>query len=163
MWGKNAPPPSFRLADQYHGLRVSLSSSPSRDVPLIGDMFVFLDRGYDPRHFGGTLQTLPLGEPSDPDGGFKIEGYAALVSPLGASGNDDGARYAYAQRSEMFSRLFGTEALHGIYDFIRTGNCGRGSCAALFDSPEWAAVLSGVVGLQAVNVAFSETTPRMAQ
>ena len=159
VWGKNAPPPSFRLADQYHGLRVSLSSSPSRDVPLIGDMFVFLDRGYDPRHFGGTLQTLPLGEPSDPDGGFKIEGYAALVSPLGASGNDDGARYAYAQRSEMFSRLFGTEALRGIYDFIRTGNCGRGSCAALFDSPEWAAVLSGVVGLQAVNVAFSETTP----
>ena len=157
VWGKNAPPPSFRLADQNHGLRVSLSSSPSRDVPLIGDMFVFLDRGYDPRHFvGGTLQTLPLG---DGDDGFKIEGYAALVSPLGASGNDDGARYAYAQRSEMFSRLFGSEALRGIYDFIRTGNCGRGSCAALFDSPEWAAVLSGVVGLQAVNVAFSETTP----
>ena len=153
VWGKNAPPPSFRLADQYHGLRVSLSSSPSRDVPLIGDMFVFLDRGYDPRHFDEELQTLSMGP------GFKIEGYAALVSPLGASGNDDGARYAYAQRSEMFSRLFGTEALHGIYDFIRTGNCGRGGCAALFDSPEWAAVLSGVVGLQAVNVAFSETTP----
>ena len=153
VWGKNAPPPSFRLADQNHGLRVSLSSSPSRDVPLIGDMFVFLDRGYDPRHFDEELQTLSMGP------GFKIEGYAALVSPLGASGNDDGARYAYAQRSEMFSRLFGTEALRGIYDFIRTGNCGRGSCAALFDSPEWAAVLSGVVGLQAVNVAFSETTP----
>ena len=157
VWGKNAPPPSFRLADQNHGLRVDLSTP--REVPLIGDMFVFLDRGYDPRHFGGTLQTLPLGGPSDPGGGFKIEGYAALVSPLGASGNDDGARYAYAQRSEMFSKLFGSEALHGIYDFIRTGNCGRGSCAALFDSPEWAAVLSGVVGLQAVNVAFSETTP----
>ena len=151
VWGKNAPPPSFRLADQNHGLRVDLSSS--REVPLIGDMFVFLDRGYDPRHFDEELQTLSLGDE------FKIEGYAALVSPLGASGNDDGARYAYAQRSEMFSRLFGTEALHGIYDFIRTGNCGRGSCAALFDSPEWAAVLSGVVGLQAVNVAFSETTP----
>ena len=159
VWGKNAPPPSFRLADQNHGLRVSLSSSPSRDVPLIGDMFVFLDRGYDPRHFvGGTLQTLPLG---DGDDGFKIEGYAALVSPLGASGNDDGARYAYAQRSEMFSRLFDSDALHEIYDFIQTGNiCGRdGSCARLFNSPEWAAVLSGVVGLQAVNVAFSETTP----
>ena len=151
VWGKNAPPPSFRLANQNHGLRVDLSSS--RDVPLIGDMFVFLDRGYDPRHFDEELQTLSLGD------GFKIEGYAALVSPLGASGNDDGARYAYAQRSEMFSKLFGTEALHGIYDFIRTGNCGRGHCAALFDSPEWAAVLSGVVGLQAVNVAFSETTP----
>ena len=151
VWGKNAPPPSFRLADQNHGLRVDLSTP--REVPLIGDMFVFLDRGYDPRHFDEELQTLSLGD------GFKIEGYAALVSPLGASGNDDGARYAYAQRSEMFSKLFGSEALHGIYDFIRTGNCGRGSCAALFDSPEWAAVLSGVVGLQAVNVAFSETTP----
>ena len=159
VWGKNAPPPSFRLANQNHGLRVDVSLSPPDPVPLIGDMFVFLDRGYDPRHFGGELQTLPLGGPSDPGGGFKIEGYAALVSPLGASGNDDGARYAYAQRSEMFSRLFGTEALHGIYDFIRTGNCGRGSCAALFDSPEWAAVLSGVVGLQAVNVAFPDTTP----
>ena len=156
VWGKNAPPPSFRLANQNHGLRVDVSLSPPDPVPLIGDMFVFLDRGYDPRHFGGELQTLPLGGGDD---GFKIEGYAALVSPLGASGNDDGARYAYAQRSEMFSRLFGTEALHGIYDFIRTGNCGRGSCAALFDSPEWAAVLSGVVGLQAVNVAFPNTTP----
>ena len=155
VWGKNAPPPSFRLADQYHGLRVSLSSSPSREVPLIGDMFVFLDRGYDPRHFDEELQTLSMGP------GFKIEGYAALVSPLGASGNDDGARYAYAQRSEMFSRLFDSDALHEIYDFIQTGNiCGRdGSCARLFNSPEWAAVLSGVVGLQAVNVAFSETTP----
>ena len=153
VWGKNAPPPSFRLADQNHGLRVNVSMSPPGPVPLIGDMFVFLDRGYDPRHFDEELQTLSLGD------GFKIEGYAALVSPLGASGNDDGARYAYAQRSEMFSRLFGTEALHGIYDFIRTGNCGRGSCAALFDSPEWAAVLSGVVGLQAVNVAFEDATP----
>ena len=151
VWGKNAPPPSFRLADQNHGLRVDLSTP--REVPLIGDMFVFLDRGYDPRHFDEELQTLSLGP------GFKIEGYAALVSPLGASGNDDGARYAYAQRSEMFSKLFGSEALHGIYDFIRTGNCGRGSCAALFDSPEWAAVLSGVVGLQAVNVDFPDTTP----
>ena len=151
VWGKNAPPPSFRLADQNHGLRVDLSTP--REVPLIGDMFVFLDRGYDPRHFDEELQTLSLGD------GFKIEGYAALVSPLGASGNDDGARYAYAQRSEMFSKLFGSEALHGIYDFIRTGNCGRGSCAALFDSPEWAAVLSGVVGLQAVNVDFPDTTP----
>ena len=151
VWGKNAPPPSFRLADQNHGLRVDLSTP--REVPLIGDMFVFLDRGYDPRHFGEELQTLPLGD------GFKIEGYAALVSPLGASGNDDGARYAYAQRSEMFSKLFGSEALHGIYDFIRTGNCGRGGCAALFDSPEWAAVLSGVIGLQAANVDFSDATP----
>ena len=100
---------------------------------------------------------MPLGGGAD---GFKIEGYAALVAPLGASGNDEGARYAYAQRSEMFSALFDdSEALHGIYDFIGTGNCGSGGCAALFDSPEWAAVLSGVVGLQAVNVAFSETTP----
>ena len=153
VWGKNAPPPSFRLADQNHGLRVDLSSP--RTVPLIGDMFVFLDRGYDPRHFdGGELQTLSLGDR------FKIEGYAALVSPLGASGNDDGARYAYAQRSEMFSELFDSDALHGIYDFIQTGNCGRGSCARLFNSPEWAAVLSGVVGLQAVNVAFPNATSR---
>ena len=154
VWGKNAPPPSFRLADQNHGLRVDLSSP--RTVPLIGDMFVFLDRGYDPRHFGGDLQTLPLGGGDD---GFKIEGYAALVSPLGASGNDDGARYAYAQRSEMFSELFDSDALREIYYRIQANNCGRGSCAALFDSPEWAAVLSGVVGLQAVNVAFSQATP----
>ena len=153
VWGKNAPPPSFRLADQNHGLRVDLSLSSPGPVPLIGDMFVFLDRGYDPRHFDEELQTLSLGD------GFKIEGYAALVSPLGASGNDDGARYAYAQRSEMFSKLFGSEALREIYDLIQTGNCGRGGCAALFDSPEWAAVLSGVVGLQAVNVAFSQATP----
>ena len=153
VWGKNAPPPSFRLADQNHGLRVDLSLSSPGPVPLIGDMFVFLDRGYDPRHFDEELQTLSLGD------GFKIEGYAALVSPLGASGNDDGARYAYAQRSEMFSKLFGSEALREIYDLIQTGNCGRGSCAALFDSPEWAAVLSGVVGLQAVNVAFEDATP----
>ena len=151
VWGKNAPPPSFRLADQNHGLRVDLSSP--RDVPLIGDMFVFLDRGYDPRHFDGELQTLSMGP------GFKIEGYAALVSPLGASGNDDGARYAYAQRSEMFSKLFDSSPLRQIYDAL-TGDCGRGSCAALFNSPEWAAVLSGVVGLQAVNVDFPGATNR---
>ena len=152
VWGKNAPPPSFRLADQNHGLRVDLSTP--RDVPLIGDMFVFLDRGYDPRHFDGELQTLALG------GGFKIEGYAALVSPLGASGNDDGARYAYAQRSEMFSKLFDSSPLRQIYSDL-TGDCGPGgNCAALFDSPEWAAVLSGVVGLQAVNVAFPDATAR---
>ena len=152
VWGKNAPPRSFRIADQNHGLRVDLSSS--RTVPLIGDMFVFLDRGYDPRRFDGELQTMPLG------GGFKIEGYAALVAPLGARGNDDGARYAYAQRSEMFSKLFGSRPLREIYDFIQTGNCGSGGCAALFDSPEWAAVLSGVVGLQAVNVDFQNATNR---
>ena len=152
VWGKNAPPRSFRLADQNHGLRVDLSTP--RTVPLIGDMFVFLDRGYDPTRFGGELQTMPLGD------GFKIEGYAALVSPLGASGNDDGARYAYAQRSEMFSALFDdSNPLREIYDFIQTGNCG-GGCAALFDSPEWAAVLSGVIGLQAVNVDFSDRTDR---
>ena len=159
VWGKNAPPRSFRLADQNHGLRVDLSTP--RTVPLIGDMFVFLDRGYDPTRFGGELQTMPLGD------GFKIEGYAALVSPLGASGNDDGARYAYAQRSEIFSALFDDvdddsrpfKSLREIYDFIDTGNCG-GGCAALFNSPEWAAVLSGVIGLQAVNVDFSDRTDR---
>ena len=158
VWGKNAPPRSFRIADQNHGLRVDLSTP--RTVPLIGDMFVFLDRGYDPTRFGGTLQTLPLGGPSDPGGGFKIEGYAALVAPLGASGNDEGARYAYAQRSEMFSVLFDSRPLRDVYDFIDTGNCGSGGCAALFNSPEWAAVLSGVVGLQAVNVDFSDRTDR---
>ena len=166
VWGKNAPPRSFRLADQNHGLRVDLSSP--RTVPLIGDMFVFLDRGYDPRRFEGELQTLPLGGGAD---GFKIEGYAALVAPLGASGNDDGARYAYAQRSEMFSALFDDvdddsspfKPLREIYDFIETGNCGSRGCAALFDSPEWAGRPVGRRRLASGECGFFGDDARMAQ
>ena len=60
----------------------------------------------------------------------------------------------------MFSKLFDSSPLRQIYDSIQNSNCGRGNCAALFDSPEWAAVLSGVVGLQAVNVAFPDATAR---
>ena len=125
-----------------------LDAGDSLRTRVYSELYVYMDRPYNPEYLGGETQKLVIGS------GFQVEGAAAIVPPFAAAA-DRAAADIMAQRSKMMSDLFGISPLGESYaaDVAGSARCrGMNPCPAMWTRSDWAAVLGGVVAMDAVNM-----------